>query len=337
MKQLILFILVLAFVSCKNGKKSENEVVQPTPDTEIAAKGKSHPGKKIMETECYICHNPQASQKSMIAPPMIAIKRHYIGENTTKEQFTEDLIRWVNDPEQETKMPGAISRFGSMPYIPYPDDAIAQIAEYIYDYTIEKPVWFDAHFQEEHGNGKGNKKGKGKGKEKHNASKESQTKNTERGLDYALATKAALGKNLIKAINEKGTVGAIEFCNLKAIAITDSLSVMKNAVIKRVSDKPRNQGNIANEEELGYITYFKKLINSGTKAKPIVKTENGEVDFYYPIVTNTMCLQCHGQIDKQITSNTLSTLRSLYPKDQAVGYGIKEVRGIWVVNFDEEK
>ena len=97
----------------------------------------SHPGKRIMEAECYICHNPKASPESMIAPPMILIKNHYIGDNMSKEEFTEDLIKWVNDPETESKIPNALLEFGNMPYIPYPDDAIAQIAEYIYDYDIE--------------------------------------------------------------------------------------------------------------------------------------------------------------------------------------------------------
>lgn len=336
MKHIILLTMLFAFASCKDTKTPAYKSVEPSSENEIVAKGDTHPGKKIMETECYICHNPKASQERMIAPPMIAVKEHYIDENTTKEQFTEDLIKWVNDPEQETKMPGALKKFGSMPYIPYPHDVITQIAEYIYDYDIEKPDWFDAHLQEEQGRRKGLGKGKGIGKQKNTSSPEPQTDNADTGLRIALAAKAALGKNLIKAINKKGTVGAIEFCNTRALPITDSLSVMKNAIIKRVSDKPRNQGNTANEEELGYISYFKKLIDAGKEPKPIVKTENGEVDFYFPITTNAMCLQCHGKPNEQIQPETLTALKNLYPTDKAIGYDLNEVRGIWVVNFDEE-
>jgi len=336
MKKIIFLVTFLVAIGCK--EKSKTVPIEKTID-EMAQKAENHPGKKILETECYICHNPKASQESMIAPPMIAIKKHYIDSNTTKEEFTEALIQWIIDPETETKMPGAISEFGSMPYIPYTDDVIAEIAEYLYDYEIEKPAWFDAHFQEEHGQGKGMGMGKGKGMGKHKktVTQESKMDNADIGLKYALATKAALGKNLIKAINEKGTVGAIEFCNTRALPITDSLSVMNNAVIKRVSDKPRNPKNEANEEELGYISYFKKLVSAGKEPKPIVKTENGEVDFYYPITTNTMCLQCHGKPNEQVTPETLTTLKNLYPADQAVGYDANEVRGIWVVNFDEDK
>lgn len=335
MKHFLLVLFVL-LASCKNAKKSEVIPLDKTSENAVAQAEHSHPGKKILETECYICHNPKASMESMIAPPMIAIKQHYIDTNTTKEEFTEALIYWVNDPEQESKMPGAIKKFGSMPYIPYPDDAIAQIAEYLYDHEIEKPEWFDEHFKAEHGRGKGKGKGKGMGRNKKETTENIHTGHADRGLGYAQTAKAALGKNLMKAINEKGTAGAVEFCKLKAIPLTDSISIMKNAVIERVSDKPRNKRNAANEEELGYISYFKKLVAAGTQPKPIVKTEKGEVNFYYPITTNAMCLQCHGKPNEQIQSETWATLKNLYPMDKAVGYEANEVRGIWAINFEGE-
>jgi hypothetical protein len=87
-----------------------------------------------------------------IAPAMEAIKRHYIDSSITKEEFTEALIRWVDDPETEKKMPGAHKNFGPMPYMPKPVDAVTLIAEYMYDYELERPDWFDAHFQEVHKN-----------------------------------------------------------------------------------------------------------------------------------------------------------------------------------------
>lgn len=159
---------------------------------------------------------------------------------------------------------------------------------------------------------------------------------TDIGLGYAMATKAQLGKNLMKAIQDKGTVGAIGFCNNNAIKLTDSISVMKNAIIKRVSDKPRNPDNQAKEDELSYITTFKKLMASGGEIKPIVKRNNGEVAFYSPIVTNAMCLQCHGKPNKQIEPATLNALKDLYPSDKAVGYDVNEVRGIWSIHFKED-
>lgn len=327
-KYSIFLTLLFVLAACKNNSYTKLESKQTSEVRQGGQIGKPHPGKLILEQECYICHNPKASQESMIAPPMIAVKMHYIGENTSKRQFTEDLIKWVNDPEQKSKMPEYLIEFGSMPYIPYPDDAIAQIAEYIYDYDIEQPDWYDEAINE----------GGAKGMviNRNIISKEIQNKNSKIGMAHVTAAKTALQKNLLKAISEKGTIGAIEFCNIKALALTDSISVMNNTVIKRVSDKPRNPKNTANEEELGYISYFKKLVAAGKEPKPIIKRENNEVDFYYPITTNTMCLQCHGKPTEQVTPETLTILKNLYPKDEAVGYNVNEVRGIWSLKFDTE-
>ena len=339
MKQLLLIAFLISFTNCKNTKKSEIAPKNTPAQKEVILSEQAHPGKLIMETECYSCHNPKASQANMIAPPMIAVKRHYMDSNTTKKEFTKALILWLNDPEAPSKMPGAQKKFGKMPYLPYPEETITQIAEYIYDYDIEKPKWFDAHFQEEHGNGNAKKMGKGKGmgKHKNQVSKKLENDFADIGLGYALATKSALGKNLIRAINERGTVGAIEFCNIEAMKLTDSTAVMNNAVIKRVSDKPRNLENRANADELAYIDYFKKVIASGGEVEPLVKPKNGEVNFYYPITTNRMCLQCHGKPNVQVEVETLTMLKNLYPADEALGYDVNEVRGIWAINFEEEK
>ncbi|PXX31265.1 DUF3365 domain-containing protein [Arenibacter sp. ARW7G5Y1] len=338
MKYLSFFtILLMTLVSCKEAKKTENKLLESKVASSSADQEKIHPGKKIIETECYLCHNPKASEVSMIAPPMVAIKKHYIDSTTTKEQFIEAIVGWINDPQEEkSKMPGALNRFGIMPYQPYPEETISLIAEYMYDYEIAQPEWFDDHFQREHGRRMGKGKGMGNGMgpgSKHGL----QTDYGDIGLGYALATKAALGKNLMKAIQEKGTEGAVAFCNLRAIELTDSISVMNNAQIKRVSDKPRNPLNKANKEELGYIATFKEQVAAGIEVDPVVVPGNEEVTVYYPITTNTMCLQCHGKPNEQVKPATMATLRKLYPEDMAVGYNVNEVRGIWSVVFDKNK
>lgn len=329
MKFLTYFVFVIIFVSCNDGKQTEKEPVEKTSDKHLTEVVKSHPGKKFLENECYICHNPKSSQASMIAPPMMAIKQHYIDSSTTREAFTEDLIRWVNDPETKTRMPGAHKRFGAMPYLPYPDEALKQVADYIFDNDLEKPDWLDAHFQKVHG------KGIALANCECMLFEDGQTDYTDIGMEYALAAKTALGKKLMKAIQTSGTVGAVSFCNLEALKLTDSISVMKNAIIKRVSDKPRNVKNRANTEELGYIELFKRMVASDDGVKPIINVADGEVDFYYPITTNAMCLQCHGKPEKQIGIETLAMLKERYPEDMAVGYDVNEVRGIWAIKFDE--
>ena len=115
-----------------------------------------------METYCYACHNPTANHDGRIAPPMIAVKKHYISDDTTKEQFITDIQNWIKTPsEEKSRMPGAIRKFGLMPYAPFPEETITQIADYMYDFNIDQPDWFEDHFNEERGKRMGNGRGQG--------------------------------------------------------------------------------------------------------------------------------------------------------------------------------
>lgn len=158
----------------------------------------------------------------------------------------------------------------------------------------------------------------------------------DQGLEYAMSAQAVLGKNLVQAIQNDGVLGALAFCNERAYPLTDSMSVVHKVQLKRVSDKPRNQHNNANLQELDHIETFKQqILNNTTSVKPITtETETG-VLVYYPVLTNAMCLQCHGQPQTDIASTTLKKLDSLYPQDQAIGYSINEVRGLWRVAFEK--
>jgi hypothetical protein len=160
---------------------------------------------------------------------------------------------------------------------------------------------------------------------------------SEIGLSYAQGTQKVLGKNLMGTIQNKGVEAAVAFCNERAYPLTDSMSTNFNARIKRVSDKPRNPKNQANEVELAHIKTFKGQVAGGATVEPILREENGKVYFYYPIVTNTMCLNCHGTPEENITPKVYKSLSELYPQDKAIGYGPDEVRGIWSIVFETPK
>ena len=335
MRYFIALVLAnLLFISCNNTTKTKDKVVADN-DAQLA----SHPGKKLMETHCYTCHNPSTPHKERIAPPMIAIKSHYKTESMTKEQFISDMQNWIKKPsEEKSKMPGAIRNYGLMPYAPYPEKTIEQIGDYMFDNDIEQPEWFQDHFNEEKGKGRG--MGRGQGRGQGTGMRYVQKVNTNEnyediGLKYALSTKAQLGKNLMGTINKKGTKEAVTFCNERAYFLTDSMAKVHNANIKRVSDKPRNQNNKANATELAHIETFKKMVAKQLEVEPIVEKIGSNINFYYPITTNSMCLQCHGSINKELKTDTYKTIKGLYPKDQAIGYDVNQVRGIWSISFEK--
>lgn len=348
--KLLLFLSGLIFLlSCRETPKTSLQVINENSPC-VLVTDSTHPGKELLEKECYTCHNPKTAQNEMIAPPMIAVKKHYLKETTSREKFVKDIMHWVKDPSKKnTRMPGALRKFGIMPYQSFPDETITQIAEYLYDNDIDKPDWFQSHKGKGQGKGKGmgKRKGmgecsgncmdKGKGQCKHmgKVSVDTLEKYKKLGKKYAAGAKGLLGKKLVQAITEKGPDGAVKFCNISALPLTDSISLAYGATIRRVSDKPRNPLNRASTKELVYINDYKVMVSSGETVDPILNVTEEQVDFYYPILTNAMCLQCHGVSEEQIATPTLAILDKLYPKDKARGYQENEVRGIWAISFKE--
>ncbi|MEO1712423.1 MAG: DUF3365 domain-containing protein [Bacteroidota bacterium] len=149
----------------------------------------------------------------------------------------------------------------------------------------------------------------------------------------ARQTKAVLGKNLLHAIKTQGTEYAVAFCNTRAYPLTDSVALAMNAKIKRVSDKNRNPQNKANARQLAYIEAAKEQLALGQAITPQMYQDAGKVEAYYPILTNAMCLNCHGD-PSEMDPGTLGKIQELYPEDQAMGYEENELRGIWVVEME---
>jgi hypothetical protein len=159
----------------------------------------------------------------------------------------------------------------------------------------------------------------------------------ERGQQIAQRTQQALGSNLMRALSEGGPVNAIEFCSERALPITAEMSAELGAVIQRVTDQPRNPANAAEGAALAYIEAAKADLESGTPPRPVVQNIDGQTVAFYPIMTQGLCLQCHGTPGAEISEATLAAINEKYPGDQATGYGPDELRGIWKITLREDQ
>jgi len=318
---LLLIVIFTTLLSCKNNSKNKKNTVLKNNNVNLDISK----GFELLESNCFACHSPNTTLEDRIAPPMAAIKEYYITDGVTQKQFSQSLITFIENPEEKNaKIPEAIERFGLMPKMNFTPQQITQIANYIYNSKLEEPNWYANHFHNE--------------KYIHLENlKNEDLSYKELGLKYAMNTKAVLGKNLIVAIKNKGTEEAVAFCNTRAFNIVDSAGVALNTKIRRVSDFPRNAGNIANSTELNYIHNGKKAIVNGEKIKPLVQEIDGKMVGYYPILTNDMCMQCHGNTTTQIQPETFDKIKDLYPNDKATGYSPNELRGIWVIEMDKKK
>ena len=319
----LIFAIIFTSIIASCGSKSTEHQKSAELDITIPNKALSA-GFQLLEQNCFSCHSPQGALDNRIAPPMIAIKKHYIEDGISKDAFIKSLTQFILNPtEENSKMPNAIKKLGLMPVMNFSELEIAQIANYIYDTELEAPDWFDKHYKEEIAK----------------YIKETPLDSLsymEIGKKYAMRTKSTLGKNLLGAIQKGGSAYAVGFCNERAVTLTDSMAMELSVQIKRVSDQPRNSQNQASDLEIAYINQAKSALIIGDQIKPISYEINGRVHAYYPIVTNAMCLQCHGAPQQEIEQLTFDKINKLYPTDQATSYQANQLRGIWVVEMDKK-
>lgn len=141
---------------------------------------------------------------------------------------------------------------------------------------------------------------------------------------------------LQKALANGSIESALRYCNEHAYPITDSLAAAHEVSIKRVSNKNRNPRNKADTMEDFLIKGFGIDLSEGNDLSPKLVTKDDSVIFYKPIITQAMCLNCHGVPGKDITFSNDSLIQTLYPGDKAVGYQANQLRGLWRIGFQKK-
>lgn len=109
-------------------------------------------GGKLFVQYCGSCHGQSDSAENRIAPPIVAIKDHYIRKHADKQTYVSAFVNWVKHPSKDrTLMPGAIKRFGLMPALAYSEQDLTAIAEFVFEEKIDTPDWYEKHYNAEHG------------------------------------------------------------------------------------------------------------------------------------------------------------------------------------------
>lgn len=159
-------------------------------------------------------------------------------------------------------------------------------------------------------------------------------KGIEWGNELSQKAQEQLIGQLTKAISEKGTLGALEYCNIQALPILEEVSSLENVTIRRASNDYRNPKDKPTEEEQMILEAYEYNEENNIDSKANVQEiNNGEALLYTsPIkIPGKLCLQCHGNIEEDIDSATWDKIQSLYPDDQATGHEIGDLRGMWSI------
>lgn len=151
-----------------------------------------------------------------------------------------------------------------------------------------------------------------------------------KGNSITAETQAVLLANVGAAIQEGGPEYAVEFCNLQASGIVDSLNQVHDCSISRVSEKNRNPENaLQNSVDAKVWEAFKQNNQMDT----VLAVDENLI--YYKRINTAMpaCLKCHGEPESDINRATMDKLQQYYPEDLATGYKLNDFRGLWKVEF----
>ena len=158
------------------------------------------------------------------------------------------------------------------------------------------------------------------------------------GQQIANVSQKTLAANLKSAITTKGASEAIQFCNVAAMPLVDSLSLQYQATIRRVSFRVRNPKNQPDSLENEILEAYQDNLEKMLPLQPNVQQMDDRTLLYtQPILLNNpLCLQCHGQVGSEIKKEDYDLLKKLYPQDSAINHQTGDLRGMWSIKLSKK-
>ncbi len=132
---------------------------------------------------------------------------------------------------------------------------------------------------------------------------------------------------------------ALKFCNTNAYPFTDAIAAETNSVVKRTSFKTRNKSNSPDSLEAMLLdSYLYNVENNLTLDDNVQKMDEEYLLYTKPILLNNpLCLQCHGEVGKDISLENYEIIKNLYPEDEAIGYKQGDFRGMWSIKLSRKE
>ncbi len=165
--------------------------------------------------------------------------------------------------------------------------------------------------------------------------KSSEQEYLRKGGEIVNLAQSELLKNVSYAMKKGGPEYAIDFCNLRAMLLKDSLSSLNNCQIRRIAIKYRNPIDMAQTKtEKDQLFKYQVANQQGESIRPEVYLFDDRIEYYQPIFLDKgACLICHGNPGTQISDETLEKIKALYPNDLATGFELNDFRGAWKITF----
>ena len=150
----------------------------------------------------------------------------------------------------------------------------------------------------------------------------------EKGAKLLAPFKQGLQQALISGL-ANGHTEAVDACKLMAPSIAESLSI-EGVVVGRSSDQLRNP---LNSSPGWVVPILQRYSNNKSDIHPVtVSLESHRSGYVEPIIVKPLCMTCHGD---NIEPGLSAHIARLYPDDQATGYLVGDLRGVFWIEFSK--
>lgn len=155
------------------------------------------------------------------------------------------------------------------------------------------------------------------------------------GLAYIKKLSSTLKSQLQEHMQVDPTgVAALGFCTAKAMEVTADINkeLPSYAKVRRTALRTRNKANTPDTIDIKIMNEYVDAIEKKKFSPDLIKVfqEGNTTRVYKPLVTEGVCLKCHGEnISKELHDMILSS----YPEDNATGFKEGELRGVIVAEI----
>ncbi|MEE8426493.1 MAG: DUF3365 domain-containing protein [Woeseiaceae bacterium] len=149
-----------------------------------------------------------------------------------------------------------------------------------------------------------------------------------RGVELLKPFKTSLKRALLAGL-EDGPENAISACKDQAPAIAQSLST-DDVKVGRTSHRLRNPANKSPDWVTAVLEAY--LSEDSDREPTIVPLADSRLGYVEPIVMQPLCLSCHGAV---LASGVAVRIKEEYPYDEAVGFEVGDLRGVFWAEFPD--
>jgi hypothetical protein len=127
-----------------------------------------------------------------------------------------------------------------------------------------------------------------------------------------------------------GPIEAIGACRIEVPKIAARVS-QDGVVVGRTSHRLRNPANASPDWVSPLLENYVESV--GDLAPQLVNLPGDRVGYVEPIITQALCLTCHGET---LAPALASKIDDLYPEDRATGFEEGDLRGVFWVEYPRE-